>query len=138
MAPTARTDAPPSARYNAANPEHVDRLEDIAERTEKDRIYAIRETLRSYQGRRVLWDLLTACGVFSSVFSAEPLAMAFSAGQQDLGHKLQADLLTADESLYDQMAREARARAKQEATVTRAVLARGSEDGSDDEQRGDR
>lgn len=117
-------DATPAARYNAANPQHVERLEDVAERAEKDRIYAIRETLREYQGRRVLWDVLVACGVFGSVYGIDPYATAFRCGQQDLGHKLQADLLAADESLYEQMTREARARAKQEAAVTKAVLAR--------------
>jgi len=110
--------------YNAANPEHVARLKEVAERAEKDRLYAIRETLRGYQGRRVLWDVLVLCGVFGSVYSPDPTAMAFRAGQQDLGHRLQADLLAVDESLYEQMAREARARAKQEAAVTNAILER--------------
>lgn len=125
------TPRPAEVPYNAANPAHVDHARSVDARTAQDRLYALRETLRTYEGRRVCWELLVTCGVFDSVFSPDALAMAFRAGQQAIGQQWRAALVEADASLYDQMAREARARAKQEAAVSRAVLAQG-EDGEQD------
>lgn len=109
--------------YDPTNPQHVAIAEDASARSEKEHLYAIAEMLHSYHGRRVFWDLLSRAGVFGSVFTADALQMAFRAGQQDLGHQLQVELLTVDASLYDQMMREGRTRAKHQATATKALLA---------------
>lgn len=116
--------AQPQPIPNATNERQIDHLEEVAQREEQERLEALRTVLRDYQGRRALWDLLTVCGVFRTVFDPDPQRMAFRAGQQDLGHRLQADLISIDDQLYDRMAREARARAKRSADVTRAVLLR--------------
>lgn len=103
--------------YRANDPQHVEDRTDAAEREAKEVARAFRETLRTFEGRRTLWEVLTWCGTFQSILAADALGMAFRAGQQDLGHKLIAQLTAADAGLYDQMAREARARAKQAALL---------------------
>lgn len=128
MTDRARLAMDPTPVYNATNPVHVAHAIDADERFLQERLFSLRETLRAYTGRRVLWEMLSACGIYRSIFSSDPLEMAKRAGQQQLGHQLQADLLAADASLYDQMTREARARAKQDAAVTKAVLARPADD----------
>jgi len=116
--------------YNAARPTHIEHAEEAATRLAKEERRATQEVLKTYEGRRLLWRILSACGIHESVYRGTPTDTAFRAGRQDLGHQLQAWLLDANDSLYDQMAREARARARQQQTVDRAVQARA---GGDDE-----
>jgi hypothetical protein len=119
--------------YNAAQPRHVEHAEERTQRIAKEERRALHEVLKTYEGRRVLWRVLSACGIYESVYRGTPTDTAFRAGRQDLGHQLQAWLLDANDSLYDQMAREARARAKQEESVDRAVQARaGGDEGESD------
>jgi hypothetical protein len=99
---------------NAADPQQVKR----ASRKEKDTaqvlLARVRFVLATYEGRAFCWDRLSEAGVFRSVL-AEGERIFYCAGRQDLGHEWMALLLRADEALYDQMAREARQRAKREA-----------------------
>lgn len=126
---------PRAAVRNASDPHQVRR----AARKEQDRerltLTAIESVMRTTDGRLVMWDLLSRCGVFGSIWhpSAE---IHYRAGKQDMGHEIQALLLQASEDLYDLMAREARARAKREASETDAHhTARSEDQGASDGER---
>lgn len=68
------------------------------------------ETLRNFLstplGRKYFHDLLLACHCFSNSFSSDPLLMAFSCGEQNIGLRILADLNRACPELYLQMMKE--------------------------------
>lgn len=105
---------------NASDPQQVRR----AARKERDatarRLEAIRNVLQTSEGRRVFWDLLDAAGVFRSIWhpSAE---IHYRAGRQDFGHEIMADIVAADETAFELLQREARARQRDEDRDTDAA-----------------
>lgn len=111
---------------NAADPQQVKRAARKQREADEDRIAAIRVVLQTVEGRRVFWDLLSAAGVFRSIWhpSAE---IHYNAGRQDFGHEMMADLLLADEDAWELMQREARARQRQEDRETDAAHAAADE-----------
>lgn len=70
---------------------------------------AFKATMQTEAGRLAMWTLIEWCNVYHSIWrpSAE---IHYLAGQQDVGHKLVAFLLSVDEELYQLMEREARER----------------------------
>lgn len=105
---------------NAADPNQVRNAERIERRRERDRLAALRATLDSPAGRAALMDILEDCGVFRSIW--HPSAQIhYNAGQQDLGHQLQARIIAASEEHYELMEREARARRRARAQETDAA-----------------
>ncbi len=67
----------------------------------------LRFILQSKEGRRFLWKLLSKCRVFSSIW--EPSAkIHYNAGSQDLGHFIQAEIVTASQERYFEMMTEAK------------------------------
>ena len=67
--------------------------------------------LNTVEGRYTLWTLLEDLGIFRSIW--DPSArIHYNAGRQDAGHELMARIIAADPNRYEQMEREARARAK--------------------------
>lgn len=79
------------------------------------------DLLKSYAGRFVLWDILTACGVHKSTFSQNGLEMAFKSGKQDLGHWLLIQIDTHDPAQSEAMHREARERERLEGEDNKAA-----------------
>jgi hypothetical protein len=96
---------------NAANREYVKSADRLAREREAQRRMALHEVLKHYEGRRVLWDLLTASGVFRSIATG-PQDIHYLAGRQDFGHELIADIVSVSEDLYQLMEKDARHRAK--------------------------
>lgn len=98
-----------AAVRNAADPQQVKN----AGRSEKRRAAQFFDNLRAVMGtnygRAVLWDLIRDAGVFESIYHPSS-AIYYNAGRQDYGHKLMAQIITADPALYILMEREARER----------------------------
>lgn len=94
---------------NAADPQQVRNAERMERRRDRDRALALRGALETPSGRAALMDILEDCGIFRSIW--HPSAQIhYNAGQQDVGHKLQARIIEASEEHYEIMEREARAR----------------------------
>lgn len=105
---------------NAADRSQVARAGRRERDQEDRRITAIRAVLLTPAGREMFWNLLATAGVFRSVWESSA-RIHYNAGRQDFGHEVMADLMKADEELYDLMTREARARMKRLATDTDAA-----------------
>jgi hypothetical protein len=92
--------------------EETERLEQEAkieaQRRQKQEEEDIAWVASDARGRRFLWRLLGACHVSASVFSeGRPDRTAYLAGQQDIGHWAQRQLMAANPSLYTKMQDEA-------------------------------
>lgn len=78
-----------------------------ATRKEKDRrkeeVADLKFILSTVQGKRFLWRLLEQCKTFESVFSPESMRMSYSAGRQDLGHYLMAEIMDAEPEAFIEM-----------------------------------
>lgn len=96
---------------NAADPQQVERASRRERRWSAEFMTAIRQVLDTHAGRRMCWELLARAGVYRSVWD-NSARIHYNAGRQDFGHELVALFLEADETLYELMEREARARAK--------------------------
>jgi len=59
------------------------------------------------QGRRFIWRLLDAAGVFRTSFHATAMIMAFNEGQRNYGIRLFSQVQTACPELYTVMLKEA-------------------------------
>ena len=68
----------------------------------------IRALMKLPAGRRVVWRLLEQAGVWRSVFSPEPLRMAFAEEQRNLGLWLLDWVMRECPDEYDLMMRETR------------------------------
>jgi hypothetical protein len=97
---------------------------EYAARVEKDRAELLRQSVQAvlgtHAGRLVFWELLERAGIYQSIWTPNA-EIHYRAGRQDFGHELQALLVDANEELYEQMAREARARVKREERASAAV-----------------
>jgi len=83
-------------------------------------IAALREILKLPAGRLVLWNVLTHCKVFESIWHPSALIHA-NAGRQDVGHWLLAEIAEADEDVIVLMMREARVAKKRDQAEREAV-----------------
>ncbi len=68
----------------------------------------IRHVMRDPLGRRFIWRLLGKeyCKTFESIYE-NSARIHYNAGRQDIGHKLLAEVIAADEQAYLQMQLEA-------------------------------
>lgn len=105
---------------NAADREQVTRAGRREREREVRRLAIIRGVLETTSGREFCWNLLTAAGVFKSVWHSSAL-IHYNSGRQDFGHELMADLIRADEGAYELMNREARERARRANAETEAA-----------------
>ena len=84
--------------HNAADPKQVKN----AKRKEKfDRegvLQDIRMVLSTPEGKRLIWRLLSHCRTFESIYE-QSARIHYNAGQQDLGHFIMAEIISADEQL---------------------------------------
>lgn len=78
---------------------------------EDDRGEALRAVLLTYQGRRVIWDLMDFCGVDQLSFAGDDHAQAdFQEGRRSVGLTLYQAVLTLAPESYMLMWQEARKR----------------------------
>lgn len=67
----------------------------------------VREVLRTPQGRRVYWGLMSEAGVFrASYVKGDPHGTTHNEGKRDIGQKLLDDLMVAKPEAFAQMQRE--------------------------------
>lgn len=109
-----------AAVANASDPKQVK----FAGRKDQEKrqrdLAALREVLRLPAGRIVIWNLLTHCKVFESIWHASALIHA-NAGRQDVGHWLMAEIAEADEDALLDLMREAKVARKREQAEREAV-----------------
>lgn len=92
---------------NAADPEQVKEARKKANRERKQEIEDLRTVLSTQQGRRLLWRILGYCKVFESIWSPSA-QIHHSAGRQDVGHFIMAEIAHANEEALFTMMREAK------------------------------
>lgn len=96
---------------NAADPHQVRTAGRRIGRRELRFLTALRTVMGTPEGRLVFGDrghgLLARAGVYRSIWEASA-KIHYNAGRQDFGHELMAELLRADEGLYQLMETEAR------------------------------
>lgn len=88
---------------------------------------ALRAVMATPEGRLLFGErrlgLLARAGCYRSVFSQNPVEMAYNAGRQDFGHQMMALLAEASEKLYLDMERETRLLESRDAEETAAATA---------------
>jgi hypothetical protein len=90
--------------YNAGDKKQIKDARKKERRRRRQQLEDLQAVLKTDEGQRVLWRFLKKCGVFESIW--EPSArIHFKAGQQDLGHFMQGEILTADQEAYFEMMR---------------------------------
>lgn len=94
---------------NAADPEQVKQATKKELRHRAQELEDLRAMLTLPAGRRYLWELLTRCKVYESVFTITPERIYYNAGQQDIGHAVLADIAEAQPEALLQMMQEAKA-----------------------------
>jgi hypothetical protein len=105
---------------NAADKQQVTRAAAKERRKYAQARAAVVAVLSTVDGRAFCWSLLESARVFESIW--HPSAQIhYNAGRQDFGHQLMADLIAADERLYQLMESEARARLRREQADTDAA-----------------
>lgn len=113
---------------NAADPRQVSAAGKVEDRRRERELNDLRIVLSTTEGRRVFWRLLEFCGVHRSVKDHSGSITYYNAGLQDTGHFIEAEIVAADEELLFKMQREARTRARVEATEAAALAANESPD----------
>jgi hypothetical protein len=66
----------------------------------------LQKVLKSPEGRRVIYKILSECGVFKASFSLNSMSTAFNEGKRDIGIMLLKDLDEAEPNAYSQMLKE--------------------------------
>src|SRR6266571_4351878 len=79
--------------YDAGNKKDIRRAEKAARQSELVRSDIVRGIMSQPPGRAYIYDRLSVAHIFHSSFSADPLRMAFSEGERNIGLQLLADLL---------------------------------------------
>lgn len=105
---------------NAADPAQVNRARQNDRDRERQWLANVRAVMNTPHGRAVMWELVREARVYESIWCPNA-EIHYRAGRQDYGHWLLAQLIAADDGLYELMEREARERAKRAARATDAA-----------------
>lgn len=117
--------------YNAAERKDVRRAEkddDFLQRQRKDVVQALMSTS---PGRAYIWAELGQCHIFASSFSLDPLQMAFTEGERNIGLRNLNDILEWCPDQFVQMMREQNARQHAADANRTGDADPGDDDGSD-------
>ena len=79
--------------YDASDRKQVRKAEKEARQSELVRADIVKGLMSQPLGRAYVYDRLATSHIFNSSFSTEPLRMAFSEGERNIGLQLLADLL---------------------------------------------
>jgi hypothetical protein len=79
----------------------VERLREITATADMQHV------LMTAEGRRVLWRILSECGMFATPFSTDPHVTYHAIGRADVGRWLVTQIQDTDINAYPQMQREA-------------------------------
>lgn len=94
--------------------------EKAAARTDRERGEVVTALMATQPGRKYVWDKLGEAGIFHSVFSTEPLQMAFNEGQRNQGLLLLNEVIQWCPEQFIQAMREANGRRTSDAGQQRA------------------
>lgn len=117
---------------NAADRDQVEAAQRIAERRQARYSAALKATLDTPAGRLVLATIIEEAGIYRSVFDHSGSAMYFKEGRRNFGLELQAALIAADETNYDQLERERRQRQRDDEAEAAAAQLAAAHEGDDD------
>lgn len=75
----------PDKPFDASNPTDVKRRKVVLKAKENQRDGALRAIMSLPSGRKLMWDELEACHVFSTSFDRDAIVMAFREGERNRG-----------------------------------------------------
>jgi hypothetical protein len=117
---------------NAADEGQVERAERRIRRQQAQWLKSLRQVLNTYEGRMLLWELVTRSGLFRSAYAPTDGPIYYIVGRQDFGRELMVEIARADGKNYAMMQHEARTRANRErAELEAAQTPRAGEDASE-------
>lgn len=102
--------------YNSGDPEQVKSKKTRAKHAEDQHKNDLRAIMATVGGRRYLWALMGACGVFSDTGSVDPLLVGRFLGRRSLGLELLAEVMTICPDEYLLMQSEAMKQDKEDST----------------------
>jgi hypothetical protein len=90
--------------YNAGDAQAVAKRQKTAKTRDLQTRAALRRLMSDPEGRALVWDYLTVCGVGHLSFSSDALVMAFNEGKRQIGNMIIADINRVSPELYMKMA----------------------------------
>lgn len=93
---------------NAASAKQVKASSDKEKRKREAQLEDIRLVLRTIEGRRLIWRIMSECKIFGSVHHPSGSQVYYNSGRQDLGHFLLAEIIESDEQQLFHMMKEAK------------------------------
>lgn len=106
--------------YDAGSRQDVRRAEKASRQADLDTRETIVNLMSTASGRHWVHSLLETAGIFHSIFSSDPLTMAFNEGRRNQGLQLLNDIMRWCPDDYVQMMRESNARSSAAAEHTRS------------------
>jgi hypothetical protein len=82
---------------------------DVRKSTERQKVEArevdefLKQMLSLPQGRRYFWNLLGSCGIGHNPFRTDPVSMAFTCGEMNVGQRILADIVRVAPERYVEM-----------------------------------
>ncbi len=93
--------------YDANNLEQVNEARKKAGRKRKNLNEYLKQVMEHRQGREFIYGILSVCGVHSTPFvQGDPYATAFKCGEQNVGHRILADVVASSPDEYVVMCKE--------------------------------
>lgn len=87
---------------NAADPKQVTEAKHKERRAREAEGEDLRKVLSTLEGRRVMWRLMSHCGVFETVWE-NSARIHYNAGRQDVGHYIMQEIIKAEPKAFAQM-----------------------------------
>lgn len=84
----------------------VERLKKAAKQDHLQRKETVRKAMGDEQIRKWFYEILLACRIGQNPYSSDPLLMAHSCGEMNIGLRIRSDIETAAPELYLQMMKE--------------------------------
>jgi hypothetical protein len=119
---------------SGADPTQVRRAERKVRQADEIFAASLREILATPAGRFVFWTLLADMRVYDTSFDHSGSVMYFREGARNVGLKLRAQIIAADDSLYELMEREARQRDRRLDAESAAAQQPSAQENSDESQ----
>lgn len=118
---------------NAADPRQVRHARRKEKRNREEELADLTTVLSDPVARRVLWRVVSYCGVFGEVFDDASHRTAFNAGVRNVGLFLVNEITAANETAFFLMMKEARAREASQGVEAEAIRTDNSEGAQTDE-----
>lgn len=92
--------------YDSNDPKQVSNRAAAAGQKQKRLLATLKLVMSQPNGRELLWDLLSMCGVHHTSFDINATVMAFKEGQRNVGLRLESQIIKADPIMYSKMREE--------------------------------